>query len=134
MKLIVVEGAKSSGKTSSIKLACKGLGLDFTKSAVADIQCIAKFRHGGTNRLIGIGSAGDDAPTIRANLIFFKDHDLYCAICACSAPRVGMPLLEAFALLRNAEIRIIKSKKVNSTLFNAENARLAATIIDAVRG
>ena len=134
MKVIIVVGAMSSGKTTSIKLACKELGLDFTGSAVADIQCVSRFRHGRTNRLIGIGSAGDDVRAIRANLNFFKDHELDYAICACSAPTLGMKLLEAFVSFREAEPVKIESRKVDQASMDSENGRLATAIVEAVRG
>ncbi|MDX8356130.1 hypothetical protein [Sphingopyxis terrae] len=135
MNLIIVEGPKSSGKTSSIKLACKKLGLDFTGSPVADIQCVAKFRLGRTNRLIGIGSAGDDSAAIRANLLFFKDHDLAYAICACSAPREGRPLLDAFATLHGATVTQITTRKLDRATKESialENEKVAEEIINAV--
>jgi hypothetical protein len=136
MKLIIVEGPKSSGKTSSIKLACKKLGLDFTNSPVADIQCVAKFRLGRTNRLVGIGSAGDDSVAIRANLLFFKDHDLAYVICACSAPREGRPLLDAFVTLHGATVTEINTRKLDRPTNESialENEKVSEEIINSVR-
>jgi hypothetical protein len=134
MKLIVVDGPKSSGKTGSIKLAVKMLGADFSNSPVADIQCITRIRVGVSNKLIGIGSAGDTADAIRANLLFFKDHDLDFAICACSAPNRGMPLLKAFALLHGAEIVPISTRHVPVPQIGSENRACADKITRAING
>ena len=133
MKLIVVRGEKSSGKTSSIKLAAKTIGMDFSASTLADIQCVAWIKIGARNKLFGIGSAGDSAGAIRTNLLFFKDHPLDFVICACSAPKKGIPLLEAYALVHEAEITWIDTQRVSGAKIFKENQAIAKKIVEAIR-
>jgi hypothetical protein len=111
-KIIVVEGPKRSGKTTSIREAARILGADITNK-VADLQMIVRLRLGRDNCLVGIGSAGDDAEAIARNIDLFYCNELDYTIFACSTPRKGMPLLEAFATLHGLKLIKVHTTKAN---------------------
>jgi len=127
MKVVVVEGPKSSGKTSSIKAAIAALGLDYSANGIADIRAISDLKIGRKNWRFGIASAGDSAGIIRANAQFFCGHDLDFAIFACSAPRSGRKIIEAFAVLQGGELISVQTERVVATARRAIEARVAET-------
>jgi hypothetical protein len=65
--------------------------------------------------MLGIGSAGDSACEIRLNILFFKDHDLDFAICACSVKKEGRELINGFSLLRKAHVLEVKTKTLSKS-------------------
>ena len=108
-KLIVVEGRKGSGKTSAIHQAAKLLGCGLTTNSPADIFMITYLKLGTTKYGIGIASSGDSAQIIKKNIDALYSHHLDYIITACSAPRVGMPILQAFAALEQTQLVSIPS-------------------------
>lgn len=108
-KLIVVEGKKSSGKTSSIHEAAKLLGCGLTANSPADIFMVTYLKFGRVKYGIGIASSGDSAQIIKENIDALYPHHLDFVITACSSPRAGMPLLHAFATLERAQLVTIQT-------------------------
>jgi hypothetical protein len=108
-KLIVVEGKNSSGKTSAIHGAANLLGCGLTTNSPADIFMVTYLKLGRTTYGIGIASSGDSAQLIRDNIDALYPHHLDYVITACSAPKAGMPILEAFAALEQAQLVTIPS-------------------------
>lgn len=108
-KLIVVEGRKNSGKTSAIHSAAKLLGCGLTANSPADIFMVTYLKLGTTKYGIGIASSGDSAQIIKENIDALYPHHLDYVIAACSTPRAGMPLLQAFAALERAQLITISS-------------------------
>lgn len=125
-KLIVVEGKKGSGKTSSIHEAAKLLGCGLTANSPADIFMVTYLRLGTTKYGIGIASSGDSAQIIKENIDAFYPHDLDYIITACSAPRAGMPILRAFAALERAKLVTIPSTWQQNATPQQINAKVAA--------
>lgn len=115
-KLIVVEGAKGSGKTSAIHLAAELLGCGLTDNKPADIFMITKLKFSARIRSIGIASSGDSKRIIEDNMNALCLHDLNYIITACSAPRYGMPFLQMLAESKRAKlISIISPWERNAT-------------------
>jgi hypothetical protein len=108
-KLIVVEGRKVSGKTLSIHGAAKLLGCGLTANSPADIFMITYLKLGTTKYGIGIASSGDSAQIIKDNIDELYPHRLDYVVTACSAPRFGMPILQAFATIEGAQLITISS-------------------------
>lgn len=108
-KLIVIAGRKSSGKTSAIHEAAKLLGCGLTTNSPADIFMVTYLKLGTTKYGVGIASSGDSAQIIKENIDALYPHHLDYIITACSAPRAGMPILQAFAALERAQLVTIQS-------------------------
>jgi len=108
-KVIVVKGEKGSGKTSIIHEAAKLLGCGLTANSPADIFMVTYLKLGSTKYGIGIASSGDSAKIIKENIDALYPHHLDYVITACSAPRAGMPILQAFVALERAQLVTIDS-------------------------
>jgi hypothetical protein len=115
-KLIVVEGIKSSGKTTIIREAATLLGCGILQNAPADIFIITYLRLGRSKYGVGIASSGDTAKIIKSNIDALYDHHLDYVITACSAPNAGMAILKAYAEIEGAEmVRVSSDWKQNLT-------------------
>jgi hypothetical protein len=125
-KLIVVEGAMGSGKTSAIHGAASLLGCGLTANSPADIFMIARLKLGTTKYGIGIASSGDSAQIIKANIDALYAHHLDYVITACSAPRTGMPILRAYAALEGAQLITIASSRQSHATPAQINSKVAA--------
>lgn len=125
-KLIVVEGAKNSGKTSAIHAAAKLLGCGLVDNSPADVFMITFLKLGRTKVGIGIASSGDNSEIIKENIDALYPHHLDYIITACSAPRAGMPLLKAFADLEKGQLEIIQSSRQQNATPQQINAKIAA--------
>jgi len=125
-KLIVVEGKKGSGKTSAIHAAAKILGCGLTSNSPADIFMVTYLKLGTTKYGIGIASSGDSAQIIKGNIDSLYPHHLDYVITACSAPRAGMPFLQAFASLEGAQLVTIPSNWQQNATPQQINAKVAA--------
>lgn len=123
-KLIFVKGGKGSGKTSAIHQAATLLGCGITKNSPADIFMVTYLKFGTKKYGIGIASSGDSAKIIKANLDALYPHHLDYVITACSAPRSGMPIIEAFAAFEGAQLITIQSKRQES----ATSAQISAKV------
>lgn len=126
LKLIVVEGAKGSGKTSAIHQAASLLGCGLTANSPADIFMITWLKLGRTKYGFGIASSGDSAQIIKENLDALYPHHLDYIVTACSAPVKGMPILQAFAKLEGAQFVTINSNWQQSPTPAVINAKVAA--------
>lgn len=125
-KLIIVEGAKGSGKTSAIHGAASLLGCGLTANSPADIFMITCLKFGTTKYGIGIASSGDSAQIIKANIDALYPHHLDFVITACSAPRAGIPILRAYATLEGAQLITIPSNRLPHATPAQINAKVAA--------
>ncbi|MER9368182.1 hypothetical protein NKI66_19520 [Mesorhizobium sp. M0518] len=108
-KVIVVKGEKGSGKTSIIHEAARLLGCGLTTNSPADIFMVTYLKLGTKKYGIGIASSGDSAKIIKENIDALYLHHLDYVITACSAPRAGMPILQAFAALEGAQLVTVDS-------------------------
>lgn len=125
MKVIVVKGGKGSGKTSSIHEAARLLGCGLTNNSPADIFMITYLKLGTTKYGIGIASSGDSAKIIKDNIDALYPHHLDYVITACSAPRAGMPIIEAFAALEGGPLVTIDSNRQPSATPEQIRAKIA---------
>lgn len=103
-KLIVVEGRKNSGKTSSIKKAAILLGCGITKNIPADIFIIVTIKIRKRKYKIGIASSGDTAQIIKNNMYELCLHELDYIITACRVPGVSMKSLKQLTREKGAEL------------------------------
>ncbi|MBZ9678280.1 hypothetical protein [Mesorhizobium sp. ES1-1] len=124
LKLIVVSGVKGSGKTSAVHEAAKLLGCGLTANSPADIFMITYLKLGGVKYGIGIASSGDSAEIIKQNIDGLYLLHLSYVITACSTPRTGMPLIEAFAALEGADLVVIPYQR----LVTATPGQIAAKV------
>ena len=111
VKVIVVKGDKGSGKTSAIHEAARLLGCGLTTNSPADIFMVTFLKLGRKKYGIGIASSGDSAEIIKENIDALYPHHLDYVITACSAPRAGMPILQAFAALEGAQLVTIDANR-----------------------
>lgn len=135
MKIIVVAGKKSSGKTTAIHQAARLLGCGLTNNSPADIFMITYLKLGTTKYGIGIASSGDTAQIIKDNIDAMYAHHLDYIVTACSAPRAGMPILKAFAALEKAQLVVIQSSwqaKPTPQQVNSKNAAIAQQIVSHI--
>ena len=125
-KIVVVQGKKNSGKTSAIHEAAKLLGCGLTANSPADIFMVTRLKIGKVKYNVGIASAGDDAPTIKKNIDAFYPHHLDYIITACSAPRVGLSMLQGFAALERTALVIIPCARTPSATKLQIGAKVSA--------
>lgn len=125
-KIIVVEGPKSSGKTTAIHEAAKLLGCGLTLNSPADIFMITQLKLGNTKYMVGIASSGDSVGLIKENIDAFYPLRLDYIITACSAPRKGMPVLQGFAALEEAVLVVIPSVRQLAATQQQINQKIAA--------